>query len=65
MTLAEIMYPRKIRSVFDKLMANRKKYSTKKKTRNKFQELGEKFSYWMYQRGEKLREGWRYRQKNR
>ena len=43
MTSAEIMFARKIKSVFDKLILNKEKVEhTVQKTRNKFYKVGEK-----------------------
>ena len=54
MTLTEIMFAWKIRSVFDKLIPNKKKVEhTEQKTGYKFYGVGEKVFYQMYQMGKR------------
>ena len=70
MTLAEIIFARKIRSVFDKLIPNKKKSRIygpppKKKTGNKFYEVSERVFLPNASGGGKILGSWNYSQKNR
>ena len=54
----EIMYARKIRSLFDRLLPNRKKNYTKIKTNYKSYKEGDKVFFWNYRAGKCFFGGW-------